>query len=111
MSKPIALIVEDEPQLGAIFSLALSTDFDTQLCVDGLDAIHLLETLTPDIVFLDLHLPGASGETIMKHIRSQPRLAKTRVVLATADHTMADFVFLKPISPNQLYDIAMRLCK
>ncbi len=118
MSNLTALIVEDDPTLGDIFSLTLSTDFNAQLCIDGAEAIHLLDTLTPDIIFLDLHLPGASGEKILQHIHAQPRLAKTHIVLATADHVMADylreqadFVFLKPISPNQLYDIAVRLCK
>ncbi len=118
MMKPFVLIVEDDPQLGNIFTLALQTDFETELCPTGDAAISRLETLVPDVIVLDLHLPGVSGQEILKYIRGSERLKGTRVMLATADHLQADYiqgqsdlVLLKPISPFQLRELAIRLTK
>ncbi len=118
MTRPSALIIEDDPQLGRIFTLALQNDFDTHLCADGLVALSHLEQASPDLVVLDLHLPGASGHEILAQIRATPRLSETRVILATADHIQADMLeaqaeiaLLKPISPLQLRELAVRLCQ
>jgi CheY-like chemotaxis protein len=118
MSQPFVLIVEDDPKLGNIFTLTLKKDFQTELCNDGLAALERLAQITPDLIVLDLHLPGASGEEILESVRANPRLEHTRVILATADHIRADLlddqaeiVLLKPISPTQLQQLAVRLCK
>ena len=65
---------------------------------------------------LDLYLPHASGDDILHLIRSEARLAQTRVIVATADPLMADslqaeadLVLIKPISFSQLRDLAVRL--
>ena len=115
--KPLALIVEDEPQLADLFDLTLRTDFRTEICDDGLIALARLKRISPAIVILDLNLPGASGKEILALIRKNKRLELTSVVLATADHSsalylqdQADIVLLKPISPMQLYTMAKRLC-
>ncbi|MBI4630591.1 MAG: response regulator [Chloroflexi bacterium] len=117
MTKPLALIVEDDPRLSDIFSVALrSIDFETEIAADGKVAISRLTEIVPTIVLLDLNLPGASGHEVLKSIRADERLSKTRVILTTADaafadmiHDEADFVFLKPISPSQLRELASRL--
>lgn len=118
MTKPFVLIVEDDPQLGNIYTLTLQADFETQLCTDGLEAIAQLDQLSPALIILDLHLPGASGQEVLAQITTRHHLAKTRIILATADHNQAAFleddatiVLLKPISPLQLRDIALRLCQ
>ena len=67
---------------------------------------------------LDLHIPTITGEVLLRQIRSDPRLADTRIILATADALRAevlrpevDMVLLKPISFTQLSDLAARLLK
>ncbi len=123
MNKPLALIVEDDPKLCQIFSLTLQADFTTEVCTDGQLALARLASAdpaaaVPALVVLDLHLPGASGEEILTSIRANPRLANTRVILSTANHIEAerlndeaDVVLLKPVSPIQLKELAVRLCK
>ena len=115
MTKPIALIVEADPQLNNIFSLSLKKNFEIITCMDGNEAMHQLETLVPNIVILDLNLPGASGTDILHHIRANAQFAGTRVILATADERAAnlldqkaDLILLKPISPIQLGTLASR---
>ena len=116
MIKPLALIIEDDSRLAEIFSLTLQQEFQVEVIGDGETALARLADLTPALVVLDLHLPHISGRTILARIRDDERLAMTRVMLATADARLADelrdkvdLVLLKPISINQLYDLAMRL--
>lgn len=116
MTKPIALIVEDDPQLNNIFSISLRSNFEIKTCLDGNEALDQLEQIIPDVVILDLNLPGASGTQILEYIRSNSQFAKTRVIITTADERTAnllehkaDLVLLKPISPIQLGTLASRL--
>ena len=117
MNEPLALIVEDDTDLANIFAKALeAAEFETEIVQDGHAALERLATTQPAVVLLDLHLPYVSGKTILRHIRSDARLAQTRVMLATADSMLADslrfeadLVLLKPIAYGQLRDLAMRL--
>jgi CheY-like chemotaxis protein len=116
MTKPLALIVEDDKKLADIFFLALQTEFQVKVVEDGEAALAQLSISIPALLILDLHLPRISGQFILAHIRSDKRLADTRVILATADAQLAeqlqekaDLVLLKPISVSQLRDLAMRL--
>jgi CheY-like chemotaxis protein len=118
MSKPLALVIEDDPYINKIFSITLKTDFEVESFATGDSAITRLAQVEPALVVLDLHLPGASGEAILSNIRNDTRLTKTRVILSTADerqaeflHDKADVVLLKPVSPSQLKLLAMRLCR
>ncbi len=117
MSNPIALIVEDDADLANIFAEALqAARYDTDIIRTGDRAMARLKTGMPDVVVLDLHLPGESGMEILKQIRADAHLARTRVIVASADPVMAeslndqaDLVLIKPISFSQLRDLANRL--
>ena len=115
--KPIALIIEDDEDLSIIFSEALNAaGFQTETIRNGQLALDRLRVVTPEVVSLDMHLPGVSGFDILKFIRAEKRLALTNVVVTTADAVMAeqvretaDFVLIKPITFGQLRDLTARL--
>jgi DNA-binding response OmpR family regulator len=117
MNNQLALIIEDDPDLSVIFAEALqAAEFETQIIQDGQVALAYLAETQPAVVVLDLHLPNASGDDILHHIRSETRLAQTRVIVTTADPVMAnvlqaeaDLILIKPISFSQLRDLAVRL--
>jgi DNA-binding response OmpR family regulator len=116
VTKPFVLIVEDDPKLKEIVSITLEADFELETCEDGNTALERLKEITPQIVILDLHLPGTSGRQILTQIRGDERLAKTRVILTTADDRQAetlgsdaDIVLLKPVSPMLLRELALRI--
>ena len=116
MEKPLVLIVEDDPAQNQIFKLSLKNDFDVETFVDGDSAAARLDTVIPALVLLDLNLPGKSGRELLTQIRADKRIANVRVILATADEQQAeildkdaDLVLLKPISPGQLKELALRL--
>ena len=114
--KPLALIIEDNEDQALVFTKALEiAGYVTESIQDGLIARKRLAEVKPDVVVLDLHIPGASGRELLYQIRSDGRLAKTRVILATADaaladalQTQADLTLLKPISFMQLSALANR---
>jgi two-component system response regulator TctD len=117
MTKPLALIVEDDPTQNQIFTIALQSDFEVETFTDGDAASARLDEVVPALLVLDLNLPGAPGKEILAKIREEERLSETRVILATADEQQADMlnekadiVLLKPISPGQLKGLAKRLC-
>jgi len=116
MSKS-ALIIEDDEDLANIFSIAIQeAGFETRIIRDGLLAQAALKEEQPDIVVLDMHLPGLDGSVLLEIIRSDQRLKETRVMIVTADPlmadmytNMADLVLVKPVSFVQLRDLASRL--
>ena len=117
MTKPIAIIVEDDPQLSQIFAIALENDFEVEPIADGDVALERLQQEpAPRIILLDVNLPRVSGGEILAYIRSDERIKETTVLLVTADErraetlqNQADFVLLKPVSPMQLQQIALRV--
>jgi DNA-binding response OmpR family regulator len=117
MNPSTALIIEDDPDLAAIFSRALQVGgFQTEAATNGKKALAFLENNIPNIIVLDLHLPDIDGMEILYKIRAEERLAKSKVIVASADaqlvklaDNMADLVLIKPVSVSQLKDLALRL--
>jgi DNA-binding LytR/AlgR family response regulator len=108
--KPItAIIAEDEPLLRLEIRESLRTLWP-QLVIsaeaaDGFEAIQAVDRLAPDIVFLDIHMPGATGLEVAAHVSG-----KVHVVFISAfdQHALAAFeqgaidYILKPISAARL---------
>jgi two-component system response regulator AdeR len=114
MSLPLAYVIEDDEVIAKIFSTAVrEAQFEAVVIRDGIEAIIKLESGVPDLVILDLHLPGISGINILRLIRSDPRFERTRVLIASADATQseslwvnADEVLIKPIGFLKMRDTA-----
>ncbi len=117
ISRPLALVVEDDLPQAEIFTVALTqAGYEVVHIDNGNKALEYLDTHSPVLVLLDLHLPEVAGTTILKHIREQQHLNDTRVMLATADPHMAstvqaesDLVLIKPVSFTQLRSLAKRM--
>jgi DNA-binding response OmpR family regulator len=117
MNPKIAIVVEDDRNLSLIFSEAVrKAGYQVVTYHSGDEALLGFDQVTPDLIVLDLHLPSISGVDLLHRIRSLAHMAKTRVVLATADPLLAEiysdqveFVLVKPISFVQLRDLAKRL--
>lgn len=114
--KSLAVIIEDDPLLNEIIALTLAADFEINACTDGTSGWKRLSEITPQLVVLDLNLPGMPGKEILAKLRADDRFKNTRVILATADERQAetltdaaDIVLLKPVSPAQLRELANRL--
>lgn len=116
MATPFALIVEDHLASAEFFATALGeSGFATEIIGNGQDAIDRLSEIVPDMIILDLNLPGVHGAEILKSVRSDERLADTHVIVTTTHwqeaeevEQEADLVILKPVGFEQLRDLASR---
>lgn len=80
------LLVEDEPDIQTVARLALEAvgGYQVHLCSSGEEAVTRAVTLAPDLILLDVMMPGMDGPTTLKHLREIPALQKTPVIFMTA---------------------------
>lgn len=112
MTKPTALIIEDSHELASLIATVLRQEnVMTVVVEDGAEALAYLSEHTPDLIILDLQLPNVSGIEILEYINGEPRLEKTKTVIASASPGAtstikdADLVLLKPITLPQLQHV------
>jgi CheY-like chemotaxis protein len=107
-TQPLVLIIEDDADLGKLYVKMVQIEQGiAELCADGLQALARLEKdPVPDLLVIDLHLPGANGEEILRAARANPRFAQTIMIVVTVDpewakrlgaQGFAHAVLLKPV--------------
>ena len=107
-------VVEDDPTICTLLEMALKgAGFrHVRLYGRGDDALRDIRLLRPDLVLLDVMLPGLDGFTVAKRVREDPSLSATRIVMLTARTESEDIVrgldsgaddyVTKPFSPSEL---------
>jgi CheY-like chemotaxis protein len=107
--RPLVLLVEDDDDLRASFRLALVlAQFDVSEARGGFEALRQLATHRPDVVVLDLMLPGLDGYAVRSEIEAHADLRSIPVVVVTGyppaapDLLNSRCVLTKPISPATL---------
>jgi CheY-like chemotaxis protein len=78
------LVVEDDSALREFLCTALADEFEVAGAVSGEEAVDLARQLRPDVVLLDVMLPGLSGLDVVRVIRSDPSLKDTPILVMTA---------------------------
>src|SRR5437867_1231828 len=88
----LILIVEDDPPIAEVLASAIDDERGyTALRVGSADeALAALSELVPDLVLLDIRLPGMSGLELYDKIRADPRYRSLPVVIETAGHHNAE---------------------
>lgn len=110
------LYVEDEADIRAVAQLALESvgGFKVKTCGSGEDALREIEAFAPDLLLLDVMMPGMDGPSTLKALRDLSLLNDVPVVFITAkvqssevEHLKslgADEVISKPFNPMTLAD-------
>jgi two-component system OmpR family response regulator len=80
------LYVEDDPDIQAIAMMVLETisGFTVQACSSGKEALEKAVAFQPDLILLDVMMPGMDGPETLKGLRNSPELQSTPVVFMTA---------------------------
>jgi len=80
------LMIDDESDIQTVARLALETlgGFTVQLCNSGSEAVMIASAFKPDVILLDVMMPGMDGPTTLKTLRDQPRTAAIPVIFMTA---------------------------
>lgn len=117
MKKARVLVVDDEPKIAQVVGAYLEADgFEVTLAHDGVSALRIFELESPDLVVLDLMLPGLDGKEFCRRVR-QGRAGGsgsvwTPIIMLTARTEEADRLIglelgaddyvTKPFSPREL---------
>lgn len=88
---PRILMVDDEKDIVDLVAYNLEKEgYETLKALDGEKALQLVRTKTPDLVVLDLMLPGIQGLEVCKRIRKDPETASIPIIMLTAKGAEVD---------------------
>lgn len=116
------LVVEDSASVRRLIEVSLrSMNVDIFAAEDGASGLEMIEKHRPDVVVLDIGLPGLDGWEVLRRLRSNPMLGDTPVIILTAhaqpemaaraEEGGADAFMTKPFRPNELRNEIDRLLK
>ncbi|MFA6242785.1 MAG: response regulator [Candidatus Hydrogenedentales bacterium] len=113
MKAPKILIVDDEPDTVMLIARALKTEgFDVVSAYDGISAVDLAESESPDLVLLDIMMPMMSGYEVCEQLKANPQTQNIPVLTLSSAHghealvksinAGAATLILKPFTPAEL---------
>lgn len=117
------LYVEDEPDIRTVAQLALETvgGFTLRVCGSGEEAVEAGPAFKPDLLLLDVMMPGMDGPTTLAALRENPALKETPVIFMTAKVQPSEIqhyrdlgaldVIAKPFDPMTLADQVRNIWK
>jgi len=119
-SRPLILVVEDEPDIRLVVKARLETaGYRVETAADGLEALNRVRAGPPDLMVLDLMLPGMDGFGVCAMVKRDQRFSHIPVIILSArtrpqDRTTgtnlgAEAYVAKPFQPAQLLSEVRRL--
>lgn len=82
--KPLILLVDDSEEFREIFSMRLgASGFEVVTASDGAEGLEKLKSIKPDLVLLDMQMPGMNGIETIEKIKSNPDTRNLKVVFLT----------------------------
>ena len=113
MAKPKILVIEDEPDLLEVVQYNLEREgHKVIVCRNGEQGLSRIRTDDPDLVLLDLMLPGMDGVEVCRQVKADPVTRSIPVIMMTAKGEESDIVLglgmgaddyiTKPFSPREL---------
>ena len=113
MSRTRIVVVEDEPDILEILGYNLRREgYEVQSAPDGTSGLSLIRREKPDLVLLDLMLPGIDGLEICRTLKNSSETADTLIIMVTAKGEESDIVLglgagaddyiSKPFSPKEM---------
>jgi CheY-like chemotaxis protein len=121
MNKTV-LLVEDNPHNRKIFSGMLThSGFKVVEAEDGHQALAAMQKLLPDIILMDLSIPGVDGWEVTRRLKADERTKVVPIIALTA-HAMrgdedrareagCDYYLAKPISPKKVVEEVRKILK
>ena len=81
----LVMVVEDDPAIRSLLALTLEAEnYRVETTEDGQEALSKLERIQPDILFLDLMLPGIDGFQVIEALRANPVTCDLRIIAISA---------------------------
>lgn len=122
MSRPKVLIVEDDRTISDVLTYNLTEfGFEVQATANGLDGIDRARKFLPDVILLDVMLPGIDGLEVCRQLRQTAETKAIKIVMLTAKSEEADQLIgfnvgaddyvVKPFSIRVLIERIKSLCR
>src|SRR3989442_11054747 len=89
------LLVEDHPMNRKLFRDILEMQFAVYEAASAEDALETLRTVTPDLIVLDVQLPGMDGLTMLRQVKADPATRDVPVV-ALSSHSISRYIKAAP---------------
>lgn len=117
---PTALVIDDHrPTADSMCQMLRLLGVSARPAYGPRDALMLLGEFLPDIIFLDIRMPGVDGFEVLAYLRREPRLSRVPVVIVTSDdqpetatkarRTGALLTMIKPASVEGLESVLKKL--
>jgi len=115
------LMVDDDSDIRTVAEISLTAvgGFTVEVCGSGREALERAPAFGPDLILLDVMMPGMDGPTTLKGLREIPALAQTPVIFMTAKVQPQEVaqlvacgaldVLAKPFDPMALPDALRRI--
>ena len=84
MRKQKLALIDDDPDFIESIKTFLGNDYRVLTAYDGIEGIRIIQEQSPDVIVLDLMLPGVEGKDVCKKIKADPRLKDIPVILLTS---------------------------
>lgn len=93
MTPAVVMVVDDqEANVRTVGALLVREGFEVVPCFSGLEAIDRMAVSLPDLVLLDMRMPGMDGFEVLARLRSEPRTCDVPVIFLTADQERESLV-------------------
>ncbi|GAB1421050.1 response regulator transcription factor [Anaerolineales bacterium] len=90
---PLVMAIDDDPDvLGTLGRVLRREKLDVELVSSGVEALNRLKEISPDLIILDIIMPGMDGIEVCNQIRKDPRLSTTPILFLTAKGSTDDIV-------------------
>ena len=118
--RPRVLIVEDDETIRQLIAVNLELEgFDTFAAVDGQDGLDKIKSIRPDVITLDVMMPGLDGWQVVAALRADPATRTIPILMLSARAQEADIqrgsragvdaYITKPFDPDELVATVRRL--
>ncbi len=98
------LVVDDEPDILTFLSVVLEDQGATVIqAADGEQALSSAIQEKPDLITLDLSMPGKNGGMVFEEIRNNPKIASTKVCIITGKPELRRLIYERPVPPPDGY--------
>lgn len=88
---PVLLVVEDEPEISKVIATyGEKVGYEVHAVDNGLDAVQTALKVRPDVILLDIALPGMDGRDVMKRLNEEGLTDRAVVVFLTARDEQSD---------------------
>ncbi|ABZ76472.1 response regulator receiver protein [Shewanella halifaxensis HAW-EB4] len=115
MKKARILVVDDDPVCSSLLLSILGDDYQVTTVNTGCDVADIANIQRPDVIFLDIMMPGKNGYQVLKDLKQDPQTSKLPVIIVSAlseqsDENLAlrigaDGYITKPIVPSSVFAV------